>query len=1240
MSVRFIIGRAGSGKTWRCLEAIRTRLREDAAGGPRLLLLVPEQASFQMERALIETPDLAGYTRCEVLSFQRLAYRIFAERGIDPRSADQTIGPLGRLMVIRRLIRLEKSALTILDRVADKPGLVRQVANTIEELMREAVDPPALVELAERLEESNPLAAAWTGDLTRLYRAYLDHLIDDRLDPAQYLQLAAERLDQCPWLCDAEVWVDGFAGFTRQEYHLLTELARRVRSMEMTLLLDPRAAAVTADSIPWLSYSLFARTERTLARLGHDLKAAGIDVLEPILLQDSCKTGLPRPETPTHCTGETPVPHHVNRLQKAARHMPGHRPCEADEKHRRDAGATPASESIPAGDTPATERIPEDSTPSRFQAPALVALENNLFRALTAEAGPITPETVRALDFPDRRTEVAAAVAEIERLTRRADPPMRYRDIAVIVRDLGEYHDLIAAALRGQGIPCFLDRREPTTHHPLVELVRSLLALAADDCRSDAARLSLKTDLLNLDTREADLLENYVLACGIVGRTTWKEEWTSTRYFPDKARNEEDTKCQQEVLREINHIRRRWWARVGSWLDWAAAHPDATGREWAEAFYACLEQAGVGARLADWAEQDEGDGRGHEADMHRQIWVDFVELLDEFVKALGTESIHVSEFRETLEAALAEFNLGLAPPTLDQVLVGSIERSRHPPVRAVLLLGFDECYFPLHTAEDPLLGDVERELLAKSGREIGPTRRQQLLNERMLAYIALTRASERVWISWPRADGQGKPLRPSPYLQDVLRALPGLTVEKIAEPWGERSLDWVARINELGGRLAAEFRRRGEPDQDAAPDKRALFNAVYERVREQSSWTHTLRSCFGGLGYRNEARLESGLIERATRDPFAASVSRLERFAACPFAHFADYFLKLKARVEPSLNVMDLGTVCHAVLEKFVDSLAKEQRSLAELAEDEINERVDRISGEMLPELAGDMLLAEARNAYLYDRSRFHLHRSLRRQWEAARLGRYRPAAVEFPFGMSARTPAATLTTPKGRRVLLRGLIDRVDVAELADELLGVVIDYKRTTERKLDWTQAYHGLSVQLVTYLLALRQVGQSLTGRPIRPVAALYLPLIEPFQTVAHPSEPKKPIKWRGVIDVSRVDTLDGRVDGAGTASDFISAAITKKGENVANSDLLDSDQFEVLLRHVRRRIGELADALLDGDISVRPYRLNRTMPCGFCKFSAVCRYEIETQPPRLLEGMGSKTQVLERIMQEAEDAGSGE
>ncbi len=1180
MSVRFVVGRAGSGKTWRCLESIRARLRENPAEGNKLLLLVPEQASFQMERALIETPDIPGFTRCEVLSFQRLAYRIFSETGSgsrkqglsEPRpsgsgplphgrgseNTDQTIGSLGRLMVIRRLIRREKSALRLLERVADKPGLVKQVAGTIEELMRERVDPAKLADLAERQRQSNPLASARIADITRLYLAYLDYLIDDRLDPAQYLNLAAERLSGCLWLRGAEVWVDGFAGFTTQEYELLTRLAGYARSINITLLLDPGASAIDRQNNPLQSYSLFARTERTLVRLRNDLHAAGIEFAEPV-------------------------------------------------------------------------RLPE----SRFKAPDLIRLETHLFSGISGNREQEGVSSVSIHELPDRRAEVDAAIAEIKRLTREGSPPMRYRDIAIIVRDLAPYHDLISAAMRAHGIPCFIDRRQPTTHHPLIELVRSLLLIATDDCRLDSVRLTLKTGLLPLSADDADLLENYLLAHGIQGRESFGRPWSYTRFFRHKPEEGGLTEAQQLLLRRINLIREGWLSAVGSWLDAADQH-EAPGRTWAESLYGCLEAMNVGGRLQQWADEAEADGRAEEADAHRQVWLDFIELLDEFVRALGTEPMRVREFRETMEAALAEFNLGLAPPTLDQVLVGGIERSRHPNIRAALVLGFDESHFPMKRSEDPLLGDAERESLESAGVEIGPSRRQQLLDERMLAYIALTRAGERLWISFPRSDADGKPLQPSPYLADILAALPDLQVRKWGDPRAERKPEWLTRPGELAGRLAGEFRARPVVDQDREPALRATWNTLYDVARGNADWRRTLTRSLAGLKYCNAAELAPGMMARAIATPFVASVSRLERFAACPFAHFVEYTLGLEPRVEADLADVDLGTLCHAVLEKFVHELATSAEGLDKLEDDDIAERIDRIAGQIVPQLSQEMMLGEHRNAYLFDRSRGHLRRVVRWQRDAARVGRFRPRAVEYPFGFTGRPGAPLkLVTPGGRTILLRGKIDRVDVAELGEELLGAVIDYKRTTTRKLDLTQVFHGLALQLVGYMLAIQQSGESLTGRPIRPVAAFYLPLLEPYQSVSHPSKEKTvSYQWRGIADAGALETLDNTVQPGGK-SKYLSARLTRDGQPYGNSDLAQRAQLADLMAHVGRRMGELADSILDGNIAVDPYRLRRQMPCAYCEYRAVCRYEIETQPPKTLEIL-DKPEVFRRIAPEKPDA----
>lgn len=1157
MAVRFVLGRAGSGKTFRCLEAVRARLREDAAEGHRLLLLVPEQASFQMERALIETPDIPGYSRCEVVSFQRLAFRIFTETGADPRRSDETIGSLGRLMLIRRLIRREKSELRVLGRVADKPGLIKQVAASIEELMRENVAPETLAELAGAAEAEDPLGAAKLADLQRLYHAYLGALQNDRLDPAQYLNLAADRLDGCPWLNGAEVWVDGFAGFSAQEYRLLLGLAKRARSMEITLLVDPGTTALFTESLPPLSWSLFSRTERTLVRLRREIKAAGLPLAEPAKLPDSGRT--------------------------------------------------------------------------RFGTDALSALEQHLFMPASARRHPpVRPDgAVSIWELPDRRCEVDAVIAEIERLRREADPPMRYRDMAVIVRDLAAYHDLLSAALRAHGIPCFIDRRLPTTQHPLIELVRGLLAIAVEDCRLEAVRLVLKTGLLPVAARAADLLENYVLAHGISGRAVWDQPWHYTRIFRHKGEGEELSSAQREILEQVNHAREAWQGALGGWLKVAVGDREEPGQRWAEALFGCLQHLAAGTRLYAWADEAEAAGRHDEADAHRQVWTDFVTLLDEFVRALGAEPMRLAEFRETMEAGLAEFNLGLAPATLDQVLVGAIERSRHPPVRAVLMLGFDERHFPLRRSEDPLLGDREREALNGAGMEVSASRGQQLLDERMLAYIALTRASERLIISYPRAEADGKPVGPSPYLRDVLAALPGVAVTRCGDARAERLPEWLTRVGELGARLAREFRYRGEAGEDGDPQRRAFWNALYEAARRQPDWQARLGRALAGLKYQNAAKLEAGLIDRAVEKPFAASVSRLERFAACPYSHYLEYLLRLEPRIESDMGDVDLGLVCHAILEKFIGGLAERGERLADLEDDAIAAGIDAASKEIIPRISDDMMIAEARNAFLVDRSHAHLRRVLRWQRESARAGAFRPYKVEYPFGYKRPgCPEFKMTTPAGRTIYLRGKIDRVDIADHGGELLGVVIDYKRTTSRTLDLAKTFHGLTLQLVGYLLAVKAAGRTLAGRTVKPIAALYLPLLEPYQTVPHPAEQKRvSYQWRGIADASAIKALDADV-GPGGASKYLAVRLTRCGEPYANCDAARSDHFAALMTHVGRQIGALADRLLDGDITISPYRLRRAMPCSFCMYKPVCRYEIETQPPRTLVSL-RKQDVFEQI-----------
>ncbi len=1226
MAVQVVVGRAGTGKTACCLHAIRERLREDPAEGNHLIFLVPEQAAFQMERSLIEA--LPGYHRCDVLSFRRLARRVLNEAGAGLPELRRPLGPMGRLMAVELLRRRREPELTVLGKAAGRsPGLLKQLAGAIDEWLQEDLDPEELRTLAEaaRGRADDPHAAGRLHDLYLLYGAYREFLADGRLDPTRELAAAAVLAGSVPWLRGAEVWVDGFAGFTELERRMLVRLAALARSMTVTLLADPASPVLErADARP-SPYSLFSRTERTLAALREAMQAEGIEWLP---LQRLAPANPPRFVSAS-----------LGRLERRLFGPAG-------------AGAVSGPGSgCPVHDPAAPLSPLRGSVTGGGRDPGLApgaALYRPSGAGSPCHEGDPGDGTVRVVAAANRRIEVDAAVAEIQRLIRESGGRLRYRDIAVVVRDLEPYHDLLSAAMRAHNIPFFIDRRQPTAYHPLVELLRLLPSLVWRDFRLEDVRPLLKTGLTPLTDDEADALENYVVAHGIAGLDAWlgPAKWTYLRLFTNRGEEAELTEEAREALDRIDGYRRRLVEPLRDWCLFATATGAPSGRAWAERLVGALDRLQTVVTLDRWAAEAVERGDADEADVHRQVHGDALSLIDDLTATLGDVPLTAEEFAGVLDAAMSEFTVGLAPPTLDQVLVGSIERSRHPELEAVLILGFNEGLFPLTPGDDVLLTDDEREQLGERRPPVGTTRRQRILDEKMLAYIALTRPSRRLYISYARADQAGKELRRSPFLRDIEAALPGLNVEEVDDPTARRAMWPIGRVAELGSRLAMEFRMRPNAPTDDVPAVRARWNRLYEHARGRAAWRHDLEPILASLGYGNDARLDAGDAKRLYGQSMRFSASRIETFARCPFQHFAKYALRLEPRVEFAIQTVDLGLLHHKVLEEFYAELIHEKRDLAGLDTDAVTERLTRLSDIWIRRLTDEALLSAARNTFVLDRSNRHLRDALARQRLMARRGAFRPKVLEWSFGMereggpadgqAARAPLE-IRTPGGRTIFVVGRVDRVDVLELMGECLGVVLDYKSSRKTMPLW-KAFHGLEIQLLTYLLALAAHGRTLAGREIRPVGAFYVPMGTTRQSVKHPSDAEDPnegipsaLKPRGIANAEIIPHLDSTlaVGAAGKSSVY---SIQQKAEgalaDLGYNDAYGPEDFDGILAFARRKIGALADRILDGEVAVEPCRTGASLPCSWCEFKSVCRFDYDVNRPRDAESL-ERQEALERM-----------
>src|SRR5262249_34594361 len=148
-------------------------------------------------------------------------------------------------------------------------------------------------------------------------------------------------------------------------------------------------------------------------------------------------------------------------------------------------------------------------------------------------------------------------------LVQQEDNPLRYRDIAIIVRDLAPYHDIISATFRAHKIPHFIDRRHPTFHHPLVQLVRAVLTMHGNQFEQ-AMTLLLKSGLASIRDDEADALENYLLAHGITRAEAWDRPWTLP-VNPDRDERKEPSPFEVKSLEKLNSLRESLRTALGEW---------------------------------------------------------------------------------------------------------------------------------------------------------------------------------------------------------------------------------------------------------------------------------------------------------------------------------------------------------------------------------------------------------------------------------------------------------------------------------------------------------------------------------------------------------------------------------------------------------------------------------------------------------------------------------------------------
>lgn len=1134
MPVTFILGRAGTGKTRRCLDALLAELSKPDETR-RLILLVPEQASFQMERTLALRAPRHGYWRAEVLSFSRLARRVFEQAGREP----QMLRPTARALALRCVAGAAKEELREFGASARRPGFFAQLDRLIEELLAENVTANAITEVASKLGDA--VTRERVAALARVYRDYLDWLGPERIDPAQQLGVLRQRLTQLEWLREASVWVDGFAGFTGQELETLVTLAGTAREVAITLLLDPAAPAVQDPRHPPDLLNLFCRTETTYQRLIQRLAEEGVELDQPVVLQPAATPRFARAET-------------LKRLEAGL--------------------ATP----IGATSDPRCEV-------GQLEGPAAAQ--------------------VRLLECETHRDELRAAARFIRQQVMESNGALRFRDFAVIARDLEPFVHSVADVFAEYELPCFLDRRRSLRVHALARFVQALLDTVVADFSTDAMTRLLRCGLLPLSRAQAETLENQIVADEIRGLEAWRQRrWTSER----------KTSVSQPDADTLGAARVRVVAALETLVQLAQADSAPTGAKWARGLHATLAALRIPERIDTWIAQAKAAQDWETAEVHRLAWDALCGVLEDLHDVLGDRSIELADVAAIVGSALDELTVALAPPTLDQVLVSSIERSRHPNIKYAWVFAFNEGIFPTRPGDDALLSTADRESLTEAGLAAVHSRRDDVFAERMLAYIALTRPSHGLTISYAKVGDDGGPQFASPLLDEVMRALPTVTVEKVAQDQPPVCLSEFA-----DGYLGA---RSGQPRPDASWRRHERLRGELSKSSELSG---RLERLLRGLAYRNSPAPVRGYSRPSDLDPkvaWSGSPSELETYLDCPFKHFVLYGLSLSPQRGPLPVNWDLGDQAHQIMAAVTERAIAAPQPVAELSDDQwLTFLSDVIEGSATRRPV-DLAERRPQAAFLGNALQPFLRELVLAHAERWRRGAFEPLACERRFGSTHHEQgldALELATDGGERIRLRGVVDRIDHCKHEGRTYLLVYDYKSSLRNIKTGYLTRDRL--QLFTYLLA---VAQALGTKEKAQAAGVFLAPLYPdvrvigrkYAADASPAEMRMYLYHpRGLFDAAVARLLDQQLDEH--PSPVAAMRLKKDGGFHASSDARPAHELDARLELARRTILLAAAGIIDGRVDVAPLVENNTLACRNCEFGALCRFDPIFNRPRVPE-----------------------
>lgn len=812
---------------------------------------------------------------------------------------------------------------------------------------------------------------------------------------------------------------------------------------------------------------------------------------------------------------------------------------------------------------------------------------NSIFDVKKSAIDKINLENIQVVMHTNILKEIKSVASVISKKLKEG---YRFSDFAIYTTNVDEYEKIISRVFYENNLNIYIGKNRNIYESLIVKYIQSILNLANKGLNLELIFEILKLGVTNIDLKDIYMLENYM------------REFNLNKYLVNNKLilNTQDNKYDLEKLNEIKD-------KIVNDYSFVVTMNNMSSKEYIELIYNHLKTSNIFSNYYDIVISVKEDNIDIDRNnFESQIWDELSNIFNSIIKVYRDEKISIDEFNNIFNLIIKDVTIKTLPPTKDQIELVDIDVAKIEPKKIVFFIGVVEGKFPKKVDEDIFFTDDELEKLHNKEIDIKETTITKLNMGFFNIYEALNNVSEELYIYIPSSTIDGKATRKSSLIT-LMEQISNFKIkgEVVTKNNLEDNLSNFSSKDDVFMWFVKNIDRLSEDDIN---NNKLLLN-MYEYFKQNDKYYSILKF------KKDDSNLSHELTDKIYGNEFKSSVSKLELYKKCPFSYFMQYVLKVNPNKEAKVNVLELGSFMHSVLEQFSKTLLIKNvkwQEILTLDLEDIEPKYYKILENIIEDTI-DKNLSKQKQSVKYMVLKRKLINTMVKVIKTIAISYnqsdFEPYGYEIEFKDNSIFLPMQIQVGKNRVMKIIGKIDRVDMLKYNDNTYIRVVDYK-SSSKDLKLENIKEGISLQLISYLICFMENKRE---ENIKPAGILYFNLSDKLVALSQYEQSNenikkilmKKLKMNGIFlkDLEILNKMDRNFESDNSNSLIDISTRSLKGES---KKALAEGEFDELCKQTKTILGQIGKNISDGIVKIAPDK--KQDYCKYCNYSSTCRKNI--------------------------------